>query len=90
MAKNKAKKTYTDALGHVHKQFANGRSEIYLHGCDKADRRIEITDEGDEGVNRRRFIEDKTPGRIETTLHTREETAVPGIDFDDWEIDPNG
>lgn len=79
MAKKKQNTTRTDALGHVHKQFADGRSEIYLHGCDKADRRIEITDATDETVNRRRWIEDKVPPRIEETLTTRDD-AVPGID----------
>ena len=87
MAKKREDKVFTDALGNVHKHFADGRCEIYVGGCDKAERIIEVTDMTDASVNRKRFIEDRRPTSIEDTLQTRgdgpEESAVPGIDFDD-------
>ncbi len=79
------KREYTDAKGDVHKEFTDGRSEIYHKGPHDPDQRfMEVTDGADEVVKRRRFIPWTGNKPIETTLMTRddpEETAgTPGID----------
>ncbi len=93
MSTKKLDREYTDAKGDVHKVFTDGRTEIYHKGPhDKDQRFMEITDEADEAVNRRRFlpwtrtnVEDTLQHRDdpEDTLQRRddpEETATPGID----------
>ena len=84
MAKKKVDREYTDAKGDVHKVFADGRTEIYHKGPhDKDQKFMEVTDETDESVNRRRFIPWTGYETVEDELLTRddpEETATPGID----------
>ena len=83
MATKKHDHEYTDAKGDVHKVFADGRTEIYHNGPHEADQEfMELTDETDKSVNRRRFIPWTKPKSIEETLETRDdsEEAMPGID----------
>lgn len=80
MAKKKADREYTDANGHVHKVFADGRTEIYHNGPHDADQEfMEITDAADEAVNRRRFMPwTKTANKVEDNLMVREDpTNIP-------------
>lgn len=90
MAKAKQDHEYTDAKGDVHKVFADGRTEIYHKGPhDKDQNFMEITDETDQSVNRRRFMP-WTQTKVEETLQVRsddpEDNAMPGVDFDDVEV----
>lgn len=56
MAKQKQDTEYTDAKGNLHKQFADGRSEIYIGGFDKTKQYVEVTDGADKMVHRKRFL----------------------------------
>lgn len=88
MAKRKTDTEYTDAKGNLHRVFADGRSEIYIGGFDKSARYVEVTDEGDRAVNRKRFLLQREETLVDM-LTTRDdpEIATPGLDFDDREID---
>lgn len=95
MAKKKQDTEYTDAKGDLHKQFADGSCEIYIGGFDKDEKYVEITDEADESVRRKRFMPYVAPPIQETLQDTDageiatreiEDDAVPGIDFDDPDI----
>jgi len=90
MAKSKQDHEYTDAKGDVHKVFADGRTEIYHKGPHDADQQfMEITDKTDKSINRRRFLP-WTQTKVEDTLQVRgdddEDSAMPGVDFDDVEV----
>ena len=92
MAVKKTDKEFTDAKGNMHKHFADGRSEIYIGGFDSFADYVEVTDQADAMVNRKRFIR-QVPQRVEDTLQVRddpEETATPGIDFDDPDLEDEG
>ena len=92
MSVKKSDHEYTDAKGDRHKVFADGRTEIYHkgnlptpHGLGQ--KYMEITDEADKAVRRRRFMP-WTKQSVEDGLQVRgdpEDTTVPGIDFDDAE-----
>ncbi len=92
MSVKKSDHEYTDAKGDRHKVFADGRSEIYHKGNlalpHAADQNyMEITDEADKAVRRRRFIP-WTQQKVEDGLQVRgdpEDAAAPGIDFDEVE-----
>ncbi len=70
MAKKKQDSEYTDAKGDLHKQFANGSCEIYIGGFDKDQQYVEITDEADESVSRKRFMPYVAPPIQETLRNT--------------------
>jgi len=88
MSVKKSDSEYTDAHGNLHKQFADGRSEIYIGGYDKDTEYVEVTDGADQAVNRKRFLRYIAPPVSETVQHndpeiaTRDDDAVPGIDLD--------
>lgn len=81
MARKKYPHTYTDAKGNTIVQFADGNSEMYIGGRDRADRWLDVTNEADIAVGRKRFLPDVS---APTTIHTRDESlaeeGVPGID----------
>jgi len=95
MSVGKKDSEYTDARGNLHRQFADGRAEIYIGGYDKDTEYVECTDEADKAVNRKRFLRYVAPPVAETVLHndpevaTREldDEAMPGIDSLDSEDD---
>lgn len=98
MSVKKSDSEYTDAKGNLHKQFADGRSEIYLGGYDKNTEYVEVTDMADASVNRKRFLRYVAPPVSETVQHNDPEIAtraiedegVPGIDSLDPEDDQSG
>ncbi len=98
MAKQKTDREYTDAKGDLHKVFADGRTEIYHKGPhDQGQEFMEITDEADIAVNRRRFLP-WTKQTVEDTLQVRDDPeevvrefdpeGTPGVDLidDDGDI----
>jgi hypothetical protein len=103
MSVKKSDSEYTDARGNLHKQFADGRAEIYIGGYDKDTEYVDVTDEADKAVNRKRFLRYIEPPVSETVLHhdpeiatryldsTREieDDGVPGIDSLDSDEDEN-
>ncbi len=97
MSVKKSDNEYTDAKGNLHKQFADGRSEIYIGGYDKDTEYVDITDGADEAVKRKRFLRYVAPPVAETVQHhdpeiaTRdvEDDAVPGIDWLEPDEDEN-
>lgn len=90
MAKKKQDSEYTDAKGNLHKQFADGRAEIYIGGFDKDEQYCEITDQADKAVNRKRFLPYIEPPAPLQVRDDPEETATPGIDFDTVEVEEIG
>ena len=70
MAKKKKDTEYIDAKGDLHKQFADGSCEIYIGGFDKDEQYVEITDEADESVRRKRFMPYIAPPIQETLQNT--------------------
>ena len=88
MARQKQDTETTDARGNVHKHYTDGRSEIYYKGkhaaaVDLAGDFMEITDDADKAVNRRRFMPWTKTAKIEDTLETRDaDEAIPGLDLD--------
>ena len=92
MSVKKSDREYTDAKGDLHKVFADGRSEIYHKGNlptphGPGQEYMEITDEADKAVRRRRFMP-WTKQKVEDTLQVRgdpEDATVPGIEFDEAE-----
>ena len=97
MSVKKSDGEYTDAKGNLHKQFADGRSEIYLGGYDKDTEYVEVSDMADAAVNRKRFLRYVAPPVSETVQHHDPEIAtrdveaegMPGVDSldpDDDEI----
>ncbi len=86
MAVPKEDTEFTDALGNLHKHFADGRSEIYYKGTgsNPENRFMEITDGADEAVNRRRFLPWTKSAPIADTLETRDNPEeMPGdVDLD--------
>lgn len=97
MSVEKKDSEYTDARGNLHKQFADGRAEIWLGGFDKDTEYVEITDEADKAVNRKRFLRyigspyDGPVQNSDPEVATREidEDAMPGLDSLDSEDDEN-
>lgn len=82
MAKQKRDHEYTDAKGDLHKHFADGRAEIYHKGPHAKDQQfMEITDEADEAVNRRRFLP-WTKQSVEDTLQVRDDPEESAREFD--------
>jgi len=87
MAVKKKPTIRTDAKGDVHKTFPDGRTEIYHKGkhddvVDLDGTFMEVTDELDESINRKRFIPwTKNESTVEDSLTVRDD-AVPGIDVD--------
>lgn len=92
MSVKKIEREYIAANGDRIKEFPDGRSEIYHKGKiampHPADQQyMEITDDVDRSVKRRRFIP-WTKQTVEEGLQVRddpEDATVPGIDFDDPE-----
>lgn len=74
---------YVDAKGDTHKDFEDGSCEVYHGGFDKDRTYMEITDQADKAVKRRRFMPHPHSTRpADDQLLTRDdsEEAVPGID----------
>lgn len=83
MSTKKVDYEYTDAKGDLHKVFTDGRTEIYHNGPHVPDQEfMEVTDDTDKMVNRRRFIPWTKNVSVEAGLATRDdaEEAMPGID----------
>ena len=89
MAKKKQDSEYIDAKGDLHKQFADGSCEIYIGGFDKDKQYVEITDEADESVGRKRFMPYVAPP-IQETLQTTDAPEIATRDADVVEIDLSG
>lgn len=97
MSVKKSDTEYTDAKGNLHKQFADGRSEVYIGGYDKDAEYVEVTDGADEAVKRKRFLPYVAPPVEETVQHgdpeisTRQidDLSVPGLDDLDSDDDEN-
>jgi len=70
MAKKKKDSEYIDAKGNLHKQFADGSCEIYIGGFEKNAQYVEVTDEADKHVKRKRFMPYVEPPIQETLLNT--------------------
>ena len=83
MATKKKDKTYEDAKGNTICQHPDGSSEMYVGGKENHDRWIDVSDEADEAVHRKRFLPDYSRPD-DGGLATRE--AQPGLDFDDPDI----
>lgn len=91
MAKIKPHKKTEIVRGDKHVRFADGRCEIYHNWVGNEDRHfMEITDDLDKTIGRRRFLPFTKTLPIQDTLETREEDGVPGIDFDDVEVETDG
>lgn len=87
MGKKQYPHEYVDAKGDTHREFANGSCEIYHGGFDDDRTYMEITDEADKMVKRRRFMpHPHSAAPAEAELLTRDEDAVPGIDLDEPEL----
>ncbi len=84
MATKKKDKTYEDAKGNTICQHPDGSSEMYVGGKENHKRWIDVSNEADDAVNRKRFLPDFSRPTDED-LATRE--AQPGLDFDDEETD---
>jgi len=97
MPKKKYPNEYDDAKGDTHKEFSDGSCEIY-HGGFREDRTyMEITDEADVSVNRRRFMMNPHTATASEQLLTRDDAgklsdiikgadeaaAALGVDLDD-------
>ena len=72
---------YTDANGNTVVQNADGSSELYVGGRQKADKWLDVSDEADAMVKRKRFLPDiSSPPAIELQTRQAEEEALPGVD----------
>ncbi len=88
MSVKKSDSEYTDAKGNLIKQFADGRTEIYIGGYDKDTEYVECTDEADKVVKRKRFLRYIAPPFSDSVQNRDPEIAtrdtqvkgVPGID----------
>ena len=87
MATTKKDKTYTDANGNTICQHPDGSSEMYVGGKDNHKRWLDVSNEADDAVNRRRFLPDFSRP-TDDGVATREPTA--GLDFDDPDIEDDG
>lgn len=79
MANRKKSKTYLDNKGRTIIEHTDGSSEMYIGGKDNWHRWLEVTDDTDRSIRRKRFLPDHS--RPEGGgVATREPT--PGIDLD--------
>ncbi len=79
MANRKKGKTYTDNKGRTIIEHEDGSSEMYIGGKNNVERWLEVTDDADRSVNRKRFLPDYSRPKG-GGVATREPT--PGIDLD--------
>ncbi len=80
MATKKKDKTYEDAKGNTICQHPDGSSEMYVGGKENHKRWIDVSNEADDAVQRKRFLPDYSRPSNDSVA-TRE--AQPGLDFDD-------
>lgn len=83
MVKKKYPHEFTDARGNTIIQYEDGSSEMYVGGKDLSERWLDVSNDADKQVNRKRFLPDSTRPPA-TPIHTRdadlEDEGVPGID----------
>lgn len=84
MATKKKDKTYEDAKGNTICQHPDGSSEMYVGGKGSHKQWLDISDEADKAVQRKRFLPDYSRP-TDDGVATRD--PKPGLDFDDSDMD---